>query len=345
MKHLFFLILMMFIGNFFFFRYFQFYNRSKTWTKLNKKEINETKQKFKVKKSTTATLRNLTNHRTDCQRSDCYPPTKDLLLGRSKFLYASSTCGLTQPEYFCVLGSKKKQNSSQHTSSRCYACDSTNSSGRVSHRVENLIFTNQIRYGHRGRELPARWWQSENGKERVYIQFDLEAELTMTHLIMRFKSLPPAAMLIEKSIDYGRTWQVQAYYAADCEQTYPNVSTVNLKDLSKPYCTSKFSGLGVTTGGELYYAPLLQLSDKSIDRTRLQSLLRLTNLRFNFSGLHMLDDKPRNYYYAVNEIRVIGSCMCNGHASECLRESGIEYDSEHVNQMMHSRCKCQHKTG
>ncbi len=307
---------------------------------INGLKLRNNKVKVVLKKTLAAGLRNLTNHRTDCQQADCYPPSKDLLLGRSKFLYASSTCGLTQPQPFCVLGSKKNK-----PSSRCYTCDSTNSSSRFSHRVENLIFTNQVRYNHRGRELPSQWWQAENGKENVYIQFDLEGELTMTHLIMRFKSLPPAAMTIEKSVNYGQTWTVQAYYAFDCELTFPNVGTVNLKDLNKPFCTNKFSGLGVTSGAELYYAPLLQLSNKSIDRTHLQSLLKLTNLRFNFSGLHMLDDKPKNYYYAVNEIRVIGSCLCNGHSSECIREMHIEYDSEYVNQMMHSRCKCLHKTG
>uniref|UniRef100_A0A8C6LT04 Laminin N-terminal domain-containing protein n=1 Tax=Nothobranchius furzeri TaxID=105023 RepID=A0A8C6LT04_NOTFU len=38
----------------------------------------------------------------DCSLGACYPPSRDLLLGRSHLLHASSTCGLDASEIYCT---------------------------------------------------------------------------------------------------------------------------------------------------------------------------------------------------------------------------------------------------
>ncbi len=317
---------------------------------------------YSIKKN--RSLKTLTRASFNCTNSDCYPPTSDLLLGRKKFLHASSTCGNKKtPDKYCVLGYILQQSHNQKSSetflhylsidrrlsSRCFLCDSNSPSDN--HKIENVVMDRPVEVDSRGREIITKWWQSENGKENVYIRFDLEALFTMTVLILRFKAYPPAAMSLEKSDDYGRSWKPLAYYAYNCGKSFPHVPRRNTRDFQRPFCTSKYSGLEYSTGGELYYAPLTQIKDPYMDRTDLQNLLQITNLRIRFAELHTFgntlkgyEENNRDYYYAINEIKLYGSCLCHGHASECESIPGISYDLENVARMSHGKCKCKHDT-
>ncbi|KAM3967987.1 LOW QUALITY PROTEIN: laminin subunit beta-1 [Aphomia sociella] len=274
-----------------------------------------------------------------CELSSCYPATGNLLIGREARLFASSTCGIYGRERYCIVSHLQDRK-------KCFWCDSTNNTihdPMLNHRIQNIIykFTPGTRY--------KSWWQSENGKENVSVQLDMEAEFHLTHLIIQFKTFRPAAMLVERSFDFGKTWRVYRYFAHNCDEAFPGVPRHSQRSLTEIVCESRYSGVAPSTEGDV----ILRILPSNINVTNpyseeVQNLLRMTNLRINFTKLHTLGDDlldnraeiQEKYYYAIYEMTVRGSCSCYGHASRCLPMPGVESK----NDMVHGRCECTHNT-
>lgn len=279
-----------------------------------------------------------------CPGGSCNPQLGDLMAGRAAQLSASSTCGLDGPQNYCIIGYLE-------TEQKCFTCDSRLPYNRYnnpnSHRIENIITTFDP-------ERKMKWWQSENGVHQVSIRLDLETLFQFSHLVLTFKSFRPAAMLVERSKDFGRSWKVFRYFADDCSLHFPSVSADPANSIDDIICDSRYSGSEPSTDGEVVLKaldPVFEIENPYAPN--IQDLITLTNIRVNFTRLFTLGDtllsrRRRNpedkYYYSLYNMVVRGSCFCNGHAGRCTPVDGGRGDVFTQPGMVHGRCVCQHNT-
>ncbi|XP_028575069.2 netrin-4-like [Podarcis muralis] len=271
-----------------------------------------------------------------CDGHSCNPAVGNLATGRTPVTL--TTCGQNSTELYCFypdhhLLHHGPQGCGQPRCTKCNANQPDNS--HLPSAMTDDFFLN-----------PASWWQSAQGVHREEIRLDLETEFYLTHVIVVFKSPRPAAMVLERSQDYGKTWRPYKYFSANCTATFglPDDTTEE-----GSLCTSRYSDVMPCTRGEVIFRALTP-ANKIEDPygPEAQDLMKLTNLRLLLlkrqecpcQGSGLLEKPHRFSHYAIYDLIVRGSCFCNGHAEECQLANGTVV----VDNMVHGKCMCRHNT-
>ncbi|XP_076587965.1 netrin-G2 isoform X1 [Chaetodon auriga] len=173
-------------------------------------------------------------------------------------------------------------------------------------------------------------------------------------IIITFEYGRPTSMVLEKSLDKGRTWQPYQYYADDCLEAFgmspKRVSDLAPSNLTRVICTEQYSRwvgakeekivvfevrarFGVFAGPKLINMDALYTRMETMKGLRdffTFSNLRLRLLRPALGGTYVQRDNLLKYFYAISNIDVPARCKCNLHSSQCvLRDAMLQCQCDH----------------
>lgn len=182
----------------------------------------------------------------------------------------------------------------------------------------------------------ATYWQSVTWSRypepllaNITLSWNKSIELT-DDIVITFEYGRPTIMMLEKSLDNGRTWHPYQYYADDCMEAF-GMPARRVRDLSttsanRVLCTEEYSRwvgskkeknvrFEVRDRFAIFAGPDLKNMDNLY--TRLESAkglkdfftvtdLRMRLLRPALGGTYVQRENLYKYFYAVSNIEVIG---------------------------------------
>ena len=130
----------------------------------------------------------------DCPRSrGCFPAVANIAFGRN--ITANSTCG-DPPGVFEIPRTEKD------VLEICNASDPAKS-----HPPRNANDNDSVSF-----------WLAEEYVFFVTLQLNFEYSMRLESSILTFRSFRPNRMVLEKSSDFGETWQPYQYYSPTCNE-------------------------------------------------------------------------------------------------------------------------------
>ncbi|XP_022051460.2 laminin subunit alpha-5 isoform X1 [Acanthochromis polyacanthus] len=203
-----------------------------------------------------------------------------------------------------------------------------------------------------------RWWQSpplsrSTEYNEVNVTLDLGQLFHVAYVLIKFANSPrPDLWVLERSIDFGLTYQPWQYFASskrDCIERFGQSTIERINHDDDVICTTEYSRIVPLENGEIVvslvngrpgamnfsYSPVLREFTKATN-IRLR-FLRTNTLLGHLMGKALRDPTvTRRYYYSIKDISIGGRCVCNGHAEAC--------NAKDPNDPYKLQCDCQHNT-
>ncbi|XDV45702.1 hypothetical protein PO909_013751, partial [Leuciscus waleckii] len=175
----------------------------------------------------------------------------------------------------------------------------------------------------------------------------------VAYVLIKFANSPrPDLWVLERSIDFGKTYQPWKFFASskrDCIERFGKRTIERINHDDDIICTTEYSRIVPLENGEIVvslvngrpgamnfsYSPVLREFTKATN-IRLR-FLRTNTLLGHLMGKALRDPTvTRRYYYSIKDISIGGRCVCNGHAEAC--------NAQDPNDPYKLLCDCQHNT-
>ncbi|XP_071954463.1 laminin subunit alpha-like [Antedon mediterranea] len=277
------------------------------------------------------------------------PPYFNIAEGKS--ISATSTCADEgEAELYCKLAGNTGVNSFRYNEQDivdgqyCDYCETGDS-----------LRAHPAEYAIDGTE---KWWQSPPlsrsfDYSKVNLTIDLAQLYHVAYVLIKFANSPrPGTWVLEKSVDYGETYQAWQYFAdtpSDCLNYFGMRSLEQITNDDDIICTTEYSGIVPLEDGEIVVSLINGRPGAKTfyDSPTLKEFTRATNVRLrllqtktllgHLMAIQQLDPTvTRRYFYSIKDISIGGRCVCNGHANAC--------DTPVPGSQTRLMCTCSHNT-
>ncbi|XP_061114000.1 laminin subunit alpha-5 isoform X1 [Conger conger] len=278
-----------------------------------------------------------------------HPPYFNLAEGTK--ITATATCGEDEngraiQDLYCKLVGGPVSGDPSQTIQGQYCDTCTMGDSNRAHPITNAI------------DGTERWWQSPPLSRsveynQVNVTLDLGQLFHVAYVLIKFANSPrPDLWVLERSIDFGETYQPWQFFASskrDCIERFGQRTIERINKDNDIICTTEYSRIVPLENGEIVvslvngrpgamnfsYSPVLRDFTKATN-IRLR-FLRTNTLLGHLMGKALRDPTvTRRYYYSIKDISIGGRCVCNGHAEAC--------NAKDPNDPYKLQCDCQHNT-